>query len=109
MMVAQGAWCVASAPLLREVDRAEFRMADIAFVAQFQRCERLAGRELGGRTFGGARMPRHAAEPERDDARRPELQKIPPTDPFVLAIATHYWPPWYRKAELVPLWLFQQG
>jgi len=37
-------------------------------------------------------MPRRATEAERDDARRRELQKS-----------------WYRKAELVPLWLFQQG
>ena len=70
------------APLLREVDRAEFRMARIALVARFQRGERLVGGERGRRAFGGARLPRQAAEPERDDARRPEFQKIPPTDPF---------------------------
>jgi hypothetical protein len=74
---------------LREIDRAEFRMAHIALVSGFQRSERLARWERGWRAIGGGRLPRHSAEPERDNTCRAELQQIPPIDPFVLAIDAH--------------------
>ena len=90
MIVAQGAWCAATAlRCCRKVDRAELRMADIALVSRFQRGERLVGRERGRRAFRGPCLPGHAAEPERDDARRAELQQVSPTDPLRLAIAVH--------------------
>src|SRR5215210_9347478 len=56
-------------PLLREIDGAKFWMVHIAFVARFQRGERLGARESGRRTLGCVRLPRHAVEPKGNDAR----------------------------------------
>ena len=48
------------APLIRQVDRADFRIARIARVSGLQRGERLIGRERGRRALGGAGRLRHA-------------------------------------------------
>ena len=64
-------------------------MADIAFVAGFHRGERLVWRERSRCAFCGARLPRHAAEPERDDARRTEFQQIPPAYSLLFAVGAH--------------------
>src|SRR6202042_2700690 len=66
--------------LRRQVDRAEFWVADIALVSRFQLGERLVGRERGRRAFGRACLSKHAAEAERDAARRAELQQVPPNN-----------------------------
>jgi hypothetical protein len=77
------------AAALREIDRAELRMAHETLIARFELGKRFVGRERGRGGFRRARWPHRGPEPKRDRASGAEPHQIPAADSLTFAVNAH--------------------